>query len=127
MQDIASKHYIKMTETKVSKLVITLGIPTVISMLITNIYNLADTYFVGTLGKSEQGATGILFTLQCIIQAFAFMLGHGSGVLISKELATKNPEKASKYATSAVLFGTIISTLLLIFGLLIVLISSLGA
>ena len=78
MQDIASKHYIKMTETKVSKLVITLGIPTVISMLITNIYNLADTYFVGTLGKSEQGATGILFTLQCIIQAFAFMLGHGS-------------------------------------------------
>ena len=74
----------KMTETPVSRLIISLGIPTTISMLITNIYNLADTYFVGGLGESAQGATGILFTLQCIIQAFAFMLGHGSGSFVSK-------------------------------------------
>jgi len=120
MQDEASKYYIKMTETKVSKLVTILGIPTVISMLITNIYNLADTYFVGTLGKSEQGATGILFTLQCIIQAFAFMLGHGSGVNISRALAAKDSKKASEYATSAVFFGSIISILLLVFGLLLI-------
>ena len=69
----------KMTEDSVSKIIISLGIPTTVSMLITNIYNMADTYFVGGLGDSPQAATGILFTLQCIIQAVAFMLGHGAG------------------------------------------------
>ena len=118
--DLAQQNYIKMTETKVSKLVIMLGIPTVISMLITNIYNLADTYFVGMLGKSEQGATGVLFTLQCIIQAVAFMLGHGAGVNISKSLADRDTNEASTYATTAVLMGTFVSTLLLIFGLLLI-------
>ena len=52
------KNYKRMTETPVSRLIVTLGIPTTISMLITSIYNLADTYFVGTLGESAQGATG---------------------------------------------------------------------
>lgn len=120
MQDEVQKYYIKMTETKVSKLVVNLGIPTIISMLITNIYNLADTYFVGMLGASEQGATGVLFTLQCIIQAIAFMLGHGAGVNISKSLAERDNVQASKYATTAVVTGTIVSVLLLCFGLLLI-------
>ena len=76
-----------MTETPVSRLIIRLGIPTTISMLITSIYNLVDTYFVGTLGESQQAATGILFSLQTIIQAIAFMLGHGSGTFVAKALA----------------------------------------
>ena len=50
-------HYRKMTETPVSRLILNLGIPTTISMLITSIYNMADTYFVGTLGESAQAAT----------------------------------------------------------------------
>ena len=75
----------KMTEESVSKIIISLGIPTTISMLITNIYNMADTYFVGGLGDSAQAATGILFTLQCIIQAIAFMLGHGSEMFYLSE------------------------------------------
>lgn len=103
--DIADKHYKKMTQTPVAKLVVTLGIPTTVSMLITNLYNLADTYFVGTLGESQQGAIGVLFTLQSIIQAVAFMLGHGSGTFVAKELADKNTEKASKYISSAFFLG----------------------
>ena len=91
----AERHYKKMTETPVAKLVIMLGIPTTISMLITNLYNLADTYFVGELGESQQGAIGVLFTLQSIIQAVAFMLGHGSGSFVAKELADKDVDKAS--------------------------------
>lgn len=63
-----------MTETPVSRLILNLGIPTTISMLITSIYNMADTYFVGTLGESAQAATGILFTVQAIMQGLAFML-----------------------------------------------------
>ena len=51
--------YIKMTETPVSRLIISLGIPTLISMLITSLYNMADTIFVGTLGTSASGAIGV--------------------------------------------------------------------
>ena len=53
-------YYNKMKNTPIAKLVIILAIPTTISMLITNVYNAVDTYFVGTLGDSQQAATGIL-------------------------------------------------------------------
>ena len=76
-------YYKKMTTWPVSKLVISLGIPTTISMLVTNIYNMADTYFVGKLGNSASGAVGIVFGLMAIIQAFGFMLGHGAGSIIA--------------------------------------------
>ena len=58
----AELHYKKMTETPVAKLIISMGVPTTISMLITNIYNMADTYFVGTVGESAQAATGVMFS-----------------------------------------------------------------
>jgi putative MATE family efflux protein len=114
--DKSEAYYNKMKYTPVLKLVIMLGIPTTISMLITNIYNAVDTYFVGTLGDSPQAATGILFTLQCIIQAFAFMLGHGSGTYVAKRLADKDIHGASVYVSTAFFNGLIVGTILLIFG-----------
>ena len=111
-------NYIKMTETPVSKLIVRLGIPTTISMLITSIYTLADTYFVGTLGESQQAATGILFTLQAIIQAISFMLGHGSGTFVSKELADKNTMRATEYVSSAFFVGAVAGTILSVIGLI---------
>ena len=96
-------YYKKMTETPLVRLIVSLGIPTTISMLVTNIYNMADTYFVGTLGESQQAATGILFTLQAIIQAIAFMLGQGSGTLLSKALADKNRESVIAKAAALLL------------------------
>lgn len=107
-----------MTKTPVSKLILTLGLPTTVSMLITGIYNLADTYFVGGLGESPQAATGILFTLQSIIQAIAFMLGHGSGSFVSKALADKNTKEATTYVSSAFFIGAAAGTLLSVFGLI---------
>ena len=114
----ADQYYEKMTKTPVSRLIVRLGIPTTISMLITNIYNLADTYFVGTLGESPQAATGILFTLQCIIQAVAFMLGHGSGTYVSKALADKNTDEATRYVSTAFFVGAAAGTLLSVTGLI---------
>lgn len=111
-------HYKKMTETPVSRLIFTLGIPTTISMLITNIYNMADTYFVGTLGESPQAATGILFTLQAIIQALAFMLGHGSGTYVSKALADRDTKEATKYVSTAFFTGAAAGLLLSLSGLI---------
>ena len=115
----ADQYYDKMTKTPVSRLIVRLGIPTTISMLITSIYNLADTYFVGSLGESQQAATGILFTLQCIIQAISFMLGHGSGTFVSKALADKNTKEATCYVSSAFFVGAVAGTLLTVCGLLV--------
>ncbi len=111
-------YYEKMTKTPLAKLIISLGIPTTISMLVTNIYNMVDTYFVGTLGESQQAATGILFTLQAIIQAIAFMLGQGSGSMVSKALADKNTEEASEYVSTGFYTGAIFGSILMVFGLL---------
>lgn len=106
-----------MTETPVAKLILNLGIPTTISMLITNIYNMADTYFVGTLGESAQAATGVLFTVQAIMQGIAFMLGHGGGTFISRALADRNTKEATKYISSAFYIGGLIGLVITILGL----------
>ena len=113
----AENHYAKMTETPVAKLILNLGIPTTISMLITNIYNMADTYFVGTLGESAQAATGVLFTVQAIMQGIAFMFGHGGGTFISRALADKNTKEATKYISSAFFVGGLIGLIITVLGL----------
>lgn len=115
--DRSEVYHKKMTQTSVSKIIISLGIPTTISMLITNIYNMADTYFVGGLGDSPQAATGILFTLQCIIQAIAFMLGHGAGTYVAKYIAQKNFDRASAYTSTAFYAGVAIGLLMTALGL----------
>lgn len=113
----ADQHYQKMTETPVPKLILNLGIPTTISMLITNLYNMADTYFVGTLGESAQAATGVLFTVQAIMQGLAFMLGHGGGTFIAKHLADKNTEQASKYISTSFFTGGFVGLVITVLGL----------
>ena len=72
----------QLTEEPVSRVISHLAVPCIISMLVTAFYNMADTYFVGTLGESAQAATGILFTVQAIMQGLAFMLGHGAGNVV---------------------------------------------
>ena len=113
----AEQHYKKMTETSVPKLILNLGIPTTISMLITNIYNMADTYFVGTLGESAQATTGVLFTVQAIMQGIAFMLGHGGGTFISRALADRDTDEATKYISSAFFIGGLIGLIITALGL----------
>lgn len=119
MKNKEISQYDKMTKTPVSKLVVTLSVPTIISMLVTNIYNLADTAFVGTLGNSASGAIGIVFGLMAIIQAVGFMFGQGSGSIISRLLGAKDNENASKTASTAffaaMAFGLLITVLGLVF------------
>lgn len=109
-----------MVTTPVPRLIVSLGIPTMISMLVTSIYNMADTYFVGELGESQQAATGILFTLQAIIQAVSFMLGQGSGTLVSKSLAQKDVKKSSEYVSSAFFVGFAAGLVLTVLGLIFI-------
>lgn len=115
-EDRAQAQYRKMTETPIPKLVLTLGIPTTISMLVTNIYNMADTFFVGTLGTSASGATGVVFGLMGIIQAFGFMLGHGAGSNISRRLGSREVDKARMYAATSFYVSLGAGLLILLFG-----------
>lgn len=108
-----------MTETPVSRLVIRLGIPTTVSMLVTNIYNMADTYFVSKIGTSASGAVGVVFGLMAVLQAVGFMLGHGSGSIISRRLGAKDTDSATETASTGFFlslgFGTVIGVFGIIF------------
>lgn len=109
--------YRKMTETPVAKLILALGIPTTISMLITNIYNMADSYFVSQVSLSAGGATSIVFGIMSILQAFGFMFGHGAGSNISRMLGSKHIEKASKYASTGFFWALVSGVLIMTAGL----------
>lgn len=110
--------FIKMTETPVHKLITSLAIPTIISMLVTAIYNIADTFFVAKLGTSASGAVGIVFSLMAIIQAIGFTLGMGSGSLISRLLGAKKNEKANEMASTGFFTAIIFGVLLALFGII---------
>lgn len=113
----ANNQYQKMTETPVPKLIISLGIPTTISMLITNIYNMADSYFVSQVSLSAGGATSIVFGIMSILQAFGFMFGHGAGSNISRMLGSKHVEKASRYAATGFYWSLFCGFIIMIGGL----------
>ena len=109
--------YKKMTETPVPKLVLKLAVPTTISMVISSIYNMADTYFVACLDDtSATAAVSVVFALMAIIQAVGFTIGMGAGSWISRLLGEQKNEKASSVGTSAVVFGISFGLLIMIFG-----------
>lgn len=121
MDNAASEaQYLKMTRTPIPRLITSLAVPTIISMLITGIYNLADTYFVSLLrSDSATAAVGIVFSLMALIQAVGFTLGMGSGSLISRLLGRQQKDAAdtvlSSGFTAAVLFGVLVTILGLVF------------
>ena len=78
--------YTHLTQTPVPRLITELSIPTIISMLVTGIYNTADTYFVGRISTNATAAVGVVFSVMALIQAFGFFCGHGSGNYMSRKL-----------------------------------------
>lgn len=107
MQKKEISQYDKMTDTPIPQLILTLSVPSVISMLINNIYNLVDTAFVGRLGTSASGAVGIVFGFMAIIQAFGFMFGQGCGSILSRALGRQDKEAASVHASAGFLGSTL--------------------
>jgi len=88
-----------MLNAPVSRVIPRLAVPTIISMLITAIYNMADTFFVSQLGTSASGAVGVTFSAMAIIQAVAFMMGMGTGTNVSQALGAGDEERARRYAS----------------------------
>jgi len=110
--------YKQMTDTPVQKLIPRLAVPTIISMLVTSIYNMADTFFVSRIGTSASGAVGIMFSAMAMIQAIGFTLGMGSGNYISRSLGSHNEKTASCSAATAFFTAAIIGVIIAVFGTL---------
>ena len=115
---VLDRQYKEMTETSVEKLILRLSVPTIISMLVTNIYNMADTFFVGKLGTSASAAIGIVFSLMTINQALGFMCGHGCGSNISRKLGNKQGDAAIKFASTGFLMSLFLGVLIMIIGII---------
>ena len=102
--DSREKKYIKLTTLPIPPLVLRMAAPAVVSMLITAVYNAADSYFVSDINDSAVGSVGVVFSFMAVVQAVGFMFGHGAGNFISRELGKKNYEESGRMAvTSAVL------------------------
>ncbi|MDY3092195.1 MAG: MATE family efflux transporter [Erysipelotrichaceae bacterium] len=118
MSNLQQEQYVKMTQTPIPKLIIGLSIPTTISMLITNIYNMADTFFVSKISISASGATGIVFSIMAILQAFGFMFGHGAGSNISRQLGAKRVEKAKTFASTSYFLAVLMGVVIMVIGII---------
>ena len=96
-----------------------LAIPTIISMLITSIYNMADTYFVGRIGTSATGAVGVIFPLMTLIQAVGFLFGHGSGNYISRQLGARKTKECNEMASTGFFWSLAGGLIIMIVGLIL--------
>ena len=110
----------RMTETPIPQLLFSLAVPTIITMLISAFYNMADTYFIGKLGSaSATGAVGVCFPMMAVLQAVGFMFGQGSGNFIARALGAKKIKDAEEMASTAFFFAVITGVLLMTAGLIL--------
>lgn len=114
----AGERFAEMTNAPVPRLICNLAIPTIVSMLVTSVYNMADTFFVSQIGTSASGAVGVAFSLMAIIQAIGFTLGSGSGNYISRLLGQKNEKHAAKVAATGFFTALGLGAILALLGLL---------
>ena len=113
------RRFHEMTEAPLEPLICKLAVPTIISMLITSIYNMADTFFVGQLGTSATGAVGVVFPLMALIQSIGFFYGQGSGTYISRQLGAQQQEEAERMAATGFFLSIFTGFVILMLGLLL--------
>ncbi len=112
-----SSQYEKMTCQPIPSLILELGLPTTLSMMVTNLYNVVDTWFVGQINTSASGATGVVFGMMSILQAVGFMFGHGSGSNIARLLGAKRLRRARQFSSAAFFVSLACSMLIAALGL----------
>ena len=105
-----------LTETPVPELICTLAVPTMISMLVTGIYNAADTYFVGRISTEATAAVGLVFSVMAVIQALGFFCGQGSGNFLSRLLGAGNRERAEEVASTGFAMALFLGLCTALFG-----------
>ena len=105
-----------LTQTPVRQLIWPLAVPTMISMLVTGIYNSADTYFVGRISTEATAAVGLVFSVMAIIQALGFFCGHGSGNCLSRMLGAGKNREAQEMAATGFALALIIGLAVAVLG-----------
>lgn len=118
MQGEQQTKFTRMTTEPVERLVCRLAVPTIISMLVTALYNIADTFFVGKVGTAATAGVGLIFPIMTVIQAFGFFFGQGSGNFISRALGAQNNDEAETMATTGNLCSLFFGFLILAIGLI---------
>lgn len=116
-EELEQKKYIKMTTAPVKKLIGELAVPTMISMLVTALYNIVDTFFVGRVGTEATAGVGLILPVMAIIQAFGFFFGQGSGNYISRSLGAREIDKSEIMAATGALCSIFFGLFILTFGL----------
>ena len=118
MENAQEAKFKVMTESPVKPLVCRLAAPTIVSMLVTSFYNMADTFFVGQIDTSASAAVGVVFSLMAVIQAVGFFFGHGSGNYISRALGRHETEDAERMAAVGFFSALGGGSVIMVFGLL---------
>lgn len=109
---------LEMIQAPVERLIIKLAGPSIVLMLVSALYNMADTYFVGSLGTSATAAVGVVFALMTTIQALGLFFGHGSGNYISRQLGAQNYNEAEQMAATGFFSSLLGGTVIMVVGLL---------
>lgn len=118
MQPRHRDNYEFLTQAPVSRVILTMAVPTIVSMLVTCFYVIVDTYFVGQLNTQSTAAVGIVFPLMSLIQAIGSFFGHGSGVYMSRELGARRTDNASSMATTGLVYALLTGILIAVVALL---------
>ncbi len=113
-----NERYLMMTQAPVKRLILKMSVPTIISMLVTSIYNMVDSFFVGHLSTEAVAGVGVAFAYMAFINACGFFFGHGSGNYISRALGARHTENAGKMAATGFLSPLILGALAGALGLL---------
>jgi len=108
--------YEYLTQTPVPKLISTLAVPTILSMLVTGIYNTADTFFVGRISTQATAAVGLVFSVMAVIQAMGFFCGQGSGTYLSRMLGAGKKQEANEVAATGFALALILGVIVAILG-----------
>ena len=116
MNNKSTDKYIMMTTMPVTKLILKLAFPTIISMLVTSLYSNADTFFVGKISTDDTAAVGLVFTVMAIIQAVGFFCGQGSGTYLSRMLGAGEKQKAEEMAATGFVVAAILGILIAFIG-----------
>ena len=114
---LAARHKY-MTETPIPALIGALSVPTIISMMVTNLYNMADTFFVGRISTQATAAVGVVLPVMNIIQAVGFFCGHGSGNYLSRRLGAGEMREAEEMAATGFALAFLMGAGILLGGLL---------
>ncbi len=109
-------NYTFLTKAPIPKVIGTMAVPTIISMLISNLYNIVDGFFVGQINTQATAAVGVVSSLQFLIQAFSFFFGNGSGNYISRELGQKHHKNARVMASTGFFYTIAVAFAILVTG-----------